>query len=58
MEAVIRDDQGQIRQIIGLSPKTFKTGSRGFYGNGKLAVNGKRYQGNMMLIEIGSKKKK
>ena len=25
MEAVIRDDQGQIRQVIGLNPKTFKT---------------------------------
>jgi len=58
VQAVIRDDQGQVLQVIGLEPKTFKTGSRGFYGNAKIPLNGKRYQGNMILVEIGSKKKK
>jgi len=58
VQAVIRGDQGQVLQVISLEPKNFKTGSRGFYGNGKIPINGKRYQGNMMLVEIGSKKKK
>jgi len=57
MEAVIRDDQGQIRQVTRLDPKNFKTGSKGFYGNGKVNLNGGRYQINFMLVEIGSKKK-
>ncbi len=58
MQAVIKDDQSQVLQVISLEAKTFKTGSRGFFGNGKIPINGKRYQGNMMLVEIGSKKKK
>jgi len=58
MEAVIRDNQGQIKQVISLEPKTFKTGSRGYHGNGKVNLNGGRYQVNFMLIEIGSKRKK
>jgi hypothetical protein len=37
--------------------KTFKTGSRGFYGNGKIAINEKRYQVQVQLVEIGSKPK-
>ena len=40
-----------------LPPKEFKTGSRGFYANGKLELAGKRYQVQIQLVEIGSKKK-
>ena len=56
MQTVIRDQQGQTIGIVDLDAKTFKTGSRGYHGNGKVSVNGKRYQANFMLIEIGSKK--
>ncbi len=57
MDCVIRE-AGQIIQVISLDPKNFKTGSRGFHGHGKLSFNGSRYQINLMLVEIGSKKKK
>jgi hypothetical protein len=38
------------------TPKEFKTGSRGFYGQGKIEIDGKRYQVQIQLVEIGSKK--
>ena len=39
-------------------PKIFKTGSRGFYGHGKIVdLKGKRYQVNVQLVEIGSKER-
>lgn len=37
--------------------KTFKTGSRGFYGMGKIAIGDKRYQVQVQLVEIGSRPK-
>ena len=58
MKAIIRDDLGQVLQVIELNNKTFKTGSRGYHGHGKLSVNGSRYQANLILVEIGSKKGK
>jgi len=57
MNAVVRDDMNQTLQVVDLQAKNFKTGSRGFYGNGKLSVNGKRYQVSCLLVEIGSGKK-
>jgi hypothetical protein len=39
-----------------LPPKDFKTGSKGFFANGKLEIEGKRYQAQIQLVEIGSKK--
>lgn len=38
-----------------VSPKQFKTGSVGFYTNGKVEMGGRRYQFSLMLVEIGSK---
>ncbi len=35
--------------------KNFKTGSRGFFGTGKVVVDGVRYQAQVQLVEIGSK---
>jgi len=43
------------KQTFSLSEKQFKTGSRGFHAQGKIPFDGKRYQANLMLIEIGSK---
>lgn len=57
MKATIKDDLGQVLQVFDLAPKTFKTGSRGYHGQGKLSVNGSRYQVNLLLVEIGSGKK-
>jgi hypothetical protein len=47
---------GKVIGALMASPKDFKTGSRGFYGQGKFEIEGKRYQGQIQLIEIGSKK--
>ena len=57
MNAVVRDDMNQTLQVVDLEAKNFKTGSRGFYGNGKLSINGKKYQASCLLVEIGSGKK-
>jgi hypothetical protein len=40
-----------------LFEKTFKTGSKGFHGFGKMFANGKLYQVNILVVEIGSKNK-
>ena len=40
-----------------LSKKNFSTGSRGFYGNGKMMAGGKNYQVQIQCVEIGSKPK-
>lgn len=37
--------------------KLFKTGSRGFFGMGKIQIGEKRYQVQVQLVEIGSKPK-
>ena len=37
-------------------PPTFKTGSRGFYGQGRSrALTGRRYQVSVNIVEIDSK---
>ncbi len=48
--------KGQKFNII-INPKNFSTGSVGFYGQGKIEIDGKRYQTNIQLVEIGSKPK-
>jgi len=40
-----------------LNPKKFRTGSRGYHGQGKAEFGGKRYQVNILVVEIGSKHK-
>ena len=37
--------------------KLFKTGSKGFFGMGKIEIGGKRYQIQVQMVEIGSKPK-
>lgn len=48
---------GQVVGLMMAEEKTFKTGSRGYYGNGKIAIGEKRYQVQVQLVEIGSKPK-
>jgi hypothetical protein len=39
-------------------PKDFRTGSRGFYGQGKIqGTDGRRFQVGINIVEIGSKGK-
>jgi len=45
------------KQTFILSKKNFKTGSRGYHAQGKMQVNDKKYQINILCVEIGSKTK-
>lgn len=55
ISAEIKTENGQTLGVINLPPKLFKTGSRGFYANTKLELDGKRYQVQIQMVEIGSK---
>jgi hypothetical protein len=54
--AELKTPEGQLLGTLTLPPKDFKTGSRGFYANAKIEIDGKRYQTQIQLVEIGSKK--
>jgi hypothetical protein len=56
--AELKTDSGQMVTVLTVPPKEFKTGSRGFFGSGKAELDGKRYQVQIQLVEIGSKKEK
>jgi hypothetical protein len=55
--AELKSDAGQMLTVLSVVPKEFKTGSRGFYANQKMDIGGKRYQVQIQMVEIGSKKK-
>ena len=47
-------------KVVGMltaEQKLFKTGSRGYFGMGKIQIGEKRYQVQVQLVEIGSKPK-
>jgi hypothetical protein len=48
--------KGEKQKFI-LNKKDFKTGSRGYHGQGKMQVGEKNYQINILCVEIGSKPK-
>ncbi len=54
--AEIKTGDGTVVNLLTLPPKEFKTGSKGFYANGKMELEGKRYQIQIQMVEIGSKK--
>ena len=56
LTATIRkfEDSNVIGAVI-VHPKVFSTGSRGYYGQEKIEIDGKRYQVSIQLVEIGSK---
>lgn len=54
--AEIKTDDGKLLGVMTLPPKEFKTGSKGFYANSKIEIDGRRYQAQIQLVEIGSKK--
>ena len=45
---------GEVTQQFLLNKKDFKTGSKGYHAQGKLEVNGKKSQVNILAVEIGS----
>ena len=52
----IKQDNTQVG-LLTAAEKVFKTGSRGFFGMGKIQIGEKRYQVQVQLVEIGSKPK-
>lgn len=50
-------ENGKIVGELSAADKLFKTGSRGFFGMGKIQIGEKRYQVQVQLVEIGSKPK-
>ena len=42
-------------QLIVMNDKIFSTGSTGYHGVGKVFLDGKKYQANVMLIAVGSR---
>ena len=55
--AELKTETGQLISVLSAPPKEFKTGSRGFFASGKVEIDGKRYQVQVQLVEIGSKNK-
>jgi hypothetical protein len=43
--------------VISLPEKKFRTGSIGYWASQKIDMQGKRYQAQFQLVEIGSKNK-
>jgi len=54
--AELKTENNQLLSVLTVTPKDFKTGSKGFYANQKIEIGGKRYQLQIQLVEIGSKK--
>jgi hypothetical protein len=44
-------------QTVPALPRTFSSGSKGYFGVGKLVIGGRKYQAQVQLVEIGSKPK-
>jgi hypothetical protein len=55
--AKVQTDDGKTLTITDVPPKTFSTGSRGYYATKKVAIEGKNYQLNIQLVEIGSRQR-
>ena len=54
--AVVLIDSQHAGSLV-LKPKEFSTGSVGFYGHGKLVIDGEEYQVGGNFVKIGSKPK-
>jgi hypothetical protein len=52
----IKQDSQPVGMLMA-AEKVFKTGSKGFFGMGKIQIGEKRYQVQVQLVEIGSKPK-
>lgn len=50
-------ENGTLVGELSAPEKMFKTGSRGYFGMGKIQIGEKRYQVQVQLVEIGSKPK-
>lgn len=51
----IQTEDGKTIGAQTMPPKAFKTGSKGYFANGKVEIDGVRYQAQFQLVAIGSK---
>lgn len=51
----IKTAEGETIALLTVEAKNFKTGSRGYHGQAKIDFEGKRYQTQVQMVEIGSK---
>ncbi|MBI4322339.1 MAG: hypothetical protein HY675_27925 [Chloroflexi bacterium] len=58
IDALFKDENGQTLGKLVANEKAFASGSRGYFGQGKIEIEGKRYQAQVQLVEIGSKEQK
>jgi len=56
LQIEIKDGDKKLAELAA-AEKVFKTGSRGYFGMGKIQIGEKRYQVQVQLVEIGSKPK-
>ena len=56
--AELKSESSQMLAVLSVMPKEFKTGSQGYFASQKIEIGGKRYQVQIQLVEIGSKKAK
>ncbi len=50
-------ENDKVVAMLPAAEKVFKTGSRGYFGTGKIQIGEKRYQAQVQLVEISSKPK-
>ena len=53
----LKTPEGQLIGLMTMPAKDFKTGSKGYFASGKVELDGKRYQTQIQMVEIGSKPK-
>ena len=53
LTCTIRDEDGQAVGVIVLATKTFSSGKVGFFGQGKIVIDGQRFQAQGQLVKIG-----
>jgi hypothetical protein len=54
----MKDEEGNTLGKLIAKEKTFSSGSRGYFAQDKIEIEGKRYQTQVQLVEIGSKEAK
>lgn len=52
--ATVKVNDEQIASVL-VAPKSFRTGSTGYYANGKVLIDGANYQMQIQLVKIHSK---
>jgi len=55
LTATIRTDDGQAVGILVLKDKVFRSGKQGYHGQGKIEMNGVRFQAQCQLVAITPK---